>query len=60
MAFALSRLVRQLVAHKRPFHLEFPIGCFAETFGGSTFGFELGHDVLEKKQKLPCPPSWRG
>jgi hypothetical protein len=50
MPFALAWLVRELMAHESPFHLEFPRGCLAETLGGPAVRLDLWHDLLGRKE----------
>jgi hypothetical protein len=37
MALALTRLMRQLMAHEGPFHFELASSRLAETLGGAAF-----------------------
>jgi hypothetical protein len=53
MPFALAWLVRELMAHERPFHLEFPRCCLAETFGSATVRLDLWHNLLGKNSLTP-------
>lgn len=55
MPFALTWLMRELMAHEGSFKLKFPCRCLTEALGSSPFGLELWHDLLAENEDSLAP-----